>query len=464
MRRSLLFSLFLATSASAELIYLTNERGESTGPVELKQGAQILIGSAKYRIDRLASQAERSKAALESTVIPEIDFNRTPLPEVVSTLGVIYERNRATNTPAINFLYMPAGFATTTGATSIQPASVRTNALITLKLRDVTVPAILKLLKDSFACSYTVEENIIRLFPPGVSAERLETGVFFFSPGCQRHPDAYTNGAVCVAGEHQFISPDELKTKLTGMCGTTWPPGSSVTIPTNRNAAIVVNTRDNLNSIEEVMDNHNQVSIELFIVACNKSDIDSLSRAGTVGQAQICQLWTSGKAETLSAPSITACFGQEATVRGGIEYIYPASYEADFTGTNLSNSAPAMLVPSNFEKRDVGTVFSVTPTLEQDRNTISLTVAPQLVHEPEWKSFTGKYVDRNGESRAVTFEQPFFGVEAVTTTVKVRNGELVLLGGGTPSKDRSRMIYMFVTARRLYQQPDPITGQPGLSK
>ena len=53
-------------------------------------------------------------------------------------------------------------------------------------------------------------------------------------------------------------------------------------------------------------------------------------------------------------------------------------------------------------------------------------------------------------------EMPFFHTQTVTTSISIKDGATVLLGGGMPSRDPAKVVYTFVSARRVGLDGKPL--------
>ena len=112
--------------------------------------------------------------------------------------------------------------------------------------------------------------------------------------------------------------------------------------------------------------------------------------------------------------------GHRATIRSVIEYIYPTKYEKQYAVTSSGAKttqyvAPA--VPGNFQMREVGVIFDVTPTVDSRNEMIVVDMKPEIVGEPWWVNY--------GDG----IEQPFFAVRSVAMQMHIYNGCTVVMGG-----------------------------------
>jgi len=134
--------------------------------------------------------------------------------------------------------------------------------------------------------------------------------------------------------------------------------------------------------------------------------------------------------KTLSAPKITTLNNQTATIEIVNEFVYPTRYEptliredlnedGDFLDTvNGVKETRFVNVAQGFETRDIGILLQVTPSVGSDKETITLTLRPE-VSEAEAGAFT-----YSGE-----VSLPKFKTRNLTTNIVVKNGETVMLGG-----------------------------------
>ena len=134
--------------------------------------------------------------------------------------------------------------------------------------------------------------------------------------------------------------------------------------------------------------------------------------------------------KTLSAPKITTLNNQTASIEIADEFVYPTRYEPtlikeDLNGngvfTDVVNGVSEtrfVNVPQGFETRPVGILLHVTPSVGKDKETIALTLNPE-VSEAVADAF-----QFSGEVKL-----PKFTTRSLNTNVAVKNGETVVLGG-----------------------------------
>ncbi|MFA5388134.1 MAG: hypothetical protein WC312_00065 [Candidatus Omnitrophota bacterium] len=134
--------------------------------------------------------------------------------------------------------------------------------------------------------------------------------------------------------------------------------------------------------------------------------------------------------KTLSAPRITTLNNQTATIEIADEFVYPTRYEptlikedlngdGDFTDTvNGVNETRFVNVPQGFETRPVGILLHVTPSVGKDKETIALTLNPEV------SEATADAFQYSGEVKL-----PKFTTRNLSTNIIVQNGDTIVLGG-----------------------------------
>jgi hypothetical protein len=205
-----------------------------------------------------------------------------------------------------------------------------------------------------------------------------------------------------------------------------------------------------------------QIEVEVQFMEFSASDIAPLATKGIVDVDSLRGLREKGKGNLLSAPKIVTQSGVNATVKVVTEYIYPTELKVcppagDNTNAIVKTSQFAV-VPASFETREVGVILSVLPEINSDGRFISLTMTPELVSEPDWKTYSVTYTDAQGEQRESRLEQPFFHTRSISTSLTLANGATVLVGGGATmaGKGKHDMTYIFLTARLVDARGKPI--------
>ena len=163
---------------------------------------------------------------------------------------------------------------------------------------------------------------------------------------------------------------------------------------------------------------------------------------GTQYEAVLHALAENKRTKTLSAPRVTALNNQTATIKIVTEFVYATRYEAsvvredlnadgDFLDTvNGKRETRFVNVPQGFLTKDLGILLHVTPSVGQDRRTITLALKPEVSEKKTDDSFGGEV------------SLPRFTARQLETSVVIEDGETVMLGGlmkDTTSKTVTRV-------------------------
>ena len=82
--------------------------------------------------------------------------------------------------------------------------------------------------------------------------------------------------------------------------------------------------------------------------------------------------------------------------------------------------------------RDIGTSLTVTPTLQPNNYTVRLELNPSVTDLTGWSDYSYNYVIgdfSSGEEYPMTLKMPEISNREVQTTIKVYDGQTVVLGG-----------------------------------
>ncbi len=150
------------------------------------------------------------------------------------------------------------------------------------------------------------------------------------------------------------------------------------------------------------------------------------------------------RSKTLSAPRVTTLNNQTATIKIVTEFVYPTRYEASVVRQDLNSDGDFadvvngvretrfVNVPQDFVTKDLGILLHVTPSVGQDRKSITLGLKPEVSEKKTDDTFGGE----------VTL--PRFTSRNLETSVVIENGETVMLGGlmkDTATKTRTQVPF-----------------------
>ena len=227
----------------------------------------------------------------------------------------------------------------------------------------------------------------------------------------------------------------------------------------------VKNTPTNLAKIAKAMEDATSNPLVEFDLRYVETDRKALSEVGycctnRVNAAVLLErLMARDDVKLLEAPRVITRPGEEAVLKGVLEYVYPTDYDVNHActsqtvGTNTvcgSDSAGAVVEPQSFMMREVGTIVHVTPTLTDCGKAIDIDLCAQLVGEPEWKDYGAKVRWNSAATCDLPMEQPFFPVRVnADTKVDVSPGATFVVGGGADRRkgDEDKSVLVFVMPR-----------------
>lgn len=346
---------------------------------------------------------------------------------------------------------------------------------VSLSVNDLPLEQAVKYLARSLSLAYRVEPDAILIATPEeFSSEPLETRVFFLRNGLG--PFALATSAVEPNPALAMESITHLIEQAIPQVS-----GSKLVMDERSGALIVTNTTQSLALVERLLSQLDvtptQVLIEARFVELTMTELEqagfesvltgnaaltkkgsgngtqgaghqvasggglkfpALSReteglnltlqgvlTGTQFETVLHALEESKKSKTLSAPRVTTLNNQTATIRVVEEFNYPTRYEVsliqfDINGDGDFNDAGEtefVNVPKDFQRRDIGILLNVTPSVGKDLKTITLVLAPEV-------SQFSKFRDLGG---GVTV--PEFTTSDLATSVVIEHGQTVVLGG-----------------------------------
>ena len=274
-------------------------------------------------------------------------------------------------------------------------------------------------------------------------------------------------------GESGALPTDaEWKTFFQKM-GISWPADSDVTFNALTSRLVISNTESNLVAMERTLGMGptpmvgSDFEFEVDFVLFNKKQIEELSRTKPLNTVTMLGLYTSGNGELVAAPVMRTKSGCESTIKGVVEYIYPSSFEDGGVtnvitpaGTNttavVTNEAPC--IPSDFVTREVGVILNILPEVAPSGDWVNLTVKPQMVFPPTWRDYGKSACSSDDVKHRSRMEQPFFPVASIEQNITTRLNSTVLMGGGLPSPDGAKMLYLFLRVRKVDRDGNPLSA------
>lgn len=437
------------------------------------------------------------------------------------------------------------GFLSDTTGVNIVPSSGIDMAekKVSIKIKDMPLEEALKYILKSQDLVYRIEEDAVWVATKDeISNENIDTRVYFLSQGIGRFAEFSTQASSSIsegeAGSKSSETSSEVKTvKNILENAVDWPKDSKLTLDERTGALIVSNTPSNLETIENLLYNLDitpiQVLIEARFMEVKVSDLDDIgvewklkgmwamdkNRAGNdvygfsrnsgvdfsnfsrsdegfnltyqgilsnpQFQAAMHALQEKQNVKTLSAPRITTLNNQTATIEVIDEYIYPTRYEASLVQYDINGDGDFddagetewVNVPQDFVTRNVGILLHVKPSVGADKKNITLALTPEVSEDAGTYSYSGNV------------NIPKFTTRNLSTSVMVKDGETIVLGGliketntnvktkvpvlgsipilgglfrkSTDSKER-RNLLIFVTANVMDKEQNKVASADGV--
>ncbi|MEK6733084.1 MAG: secretin N-terminal domain-containing protein, partial [Candidatus Omnitrophota bacterium] len=394
---------------------------------------------------------------------------------------------------------------------------------------------------------YRIEEDAVWVAAKDeIDNEKIDTRVYFLNQGIGRFAEFTTQSSSSsvekgeAGSKSSAADSSEVKTVKNILENSVeWPKDSKLTLDERTGALIVSNTPSNLETIENLLYNLDitpiQVLIEARFLEVKVSDLDDIgvewklnslwgmdkNKAGqsVYGVAQnsgvdfstfsrsdegfnltyqgilsnpqfqavLHALQEKQNVKTLSAPRITTLNNQTATIEVVDEYIYPTRYEASLVQYDINGDGDFddagetewVNVPQDFVTRNVGILLHVKPSVGIDKKTITLALTPEVSEDAGSFTYSGNV------------SIPNFTTRNLSTSVMVKDGETVVLGGliketntivktkvpflgnlpfvgglfrkSTDSKER-RNLLIFVTADIMDKDRDKVASAEDIEK
>jgi len=334
--------------------------------------------------------------------------------------------------------------------------------------------------------------------PPG-AGPTLETRVYRLRQGFIPAPaagggggggdDAFSlGGGGGFGGEGDNELEDALETFLTD-----GPDGATYRIFRSRNLLIVKNSRENLRLVEELIRELDrqplQVLIEARFITIGREDLlelgfdipefsldgkdkdkesevmtmdasstfdafkkkavgHNLALTGILGnhtyKAVLHALEENGQARTLSAPRITVVNNQSARIRKGDKMYYFEEYEVQSVDEGQEGTSNELAPTGSPTELELGITLNVNVNIGNDGETIMLSLQPEIKQFQKWLNFTTSGSSDGENDTGTDAEQPgglvslpMVDESTVQTTVVVKSGETVVLGGMLQTKKNS---------------------------
>ncbi len=138
-----------------------------------------------------------------------------------------------------------------------------------------------------------------------------------------------------------------------------------------------------------------------------------------------------GKATLLESLTVVSRSGERATTESITEYIHPNEYEISKPKDDEQNEAHAAIVaPTAFETRSLGSIFEVEPILGENGKTIDITFKPEITY------LVGETLWGQGPKADVLFKMPTFYTLRLNTSLTLTSGKFHFAAALTPKDDK----------------------------
>lgn len=428
--------LLAATTCHAQEFTLQDEKGKASGPYPVKVGTQVTVGTSLAVITKVRTQKEQVLDDLREIVIPEIEFKQATLRDTVAALQQAVSKADAKK----------RGLALVYGFSAEQEKAFKGGA-ISFTAKNMSALDVAHTLAELEGIKFAVQGNLVKFLPKGAPEGELVIRTYTVLPNViERITGIARDIGSGPGGESLQPHGNVDLAKLFAELGIPWPDGSWIRYLSVIGKLEVCNTEENLNLFELVLEEMKvtprQIQIEAQFVSYDLTNIAKVVAVNGINTASLTALWTNGFGELLMSPVAVTKAGQEVVVKGVTENIYPTQ----FTVTGLEPTNEACSFPGGFQTREVGIILQVVPEVSAEGQMINLTLNPQIVEDPVWEDY-GSTIRDGQKERRMSMKQPFFHVNSVSTSVSIYNGQRVLAGGGMPSRDRKRVVYLFVSAK-----------------
>jgi MSHA biogenesis protein MshL len=168
----------------------------------------------------------------------------------------------------------------------------------------------------------------------------------------------------------------------------------------------------------------------------NRNGLITLSQ-NTTFDAIVDALETQGDVSVLSNPHLSVMNGQSAVMTVGSQFPF-----SDITGVSRDEDTDVVTIDTTIKRAVFGVQLGITPQISAD-GIVTLNVVPTLTRQEG----TEQVEVPVGSAEVVSFDNPIIALQELATTVRMRDGEAVVIGG---------LISQERTVRR--------TGLPGLRR
>ena len=189
-----------------------------------------------------------------------------------------------------------------------------------------------------------------------------------------------------------------------------------------------------------------QIEINLSVVSFDKKDLEDVARkspGASVQAADVLALWRAGKGRLVTTCTGRTDNGEQFTIKDITEWRYPSGCNLP-TALMASNQPINMtyFMSSDFQTREVGVVFNMTPSLCGDK--ITLTLVPEISTLCNSNKVEIKSVTVAGTNEWY-FGQPTFRSQTVTVKTTCTDGETLVYSSDILGQVNKEISYLLIT-------------------
>ncbi|MFA6714658.1 MAG: hypothetical protein WC082_08940 [Victivallales bacterium] len=314
--------------------------------------------------------------------------------------------------------------------------------------------------------NFRIEKYAVVIAAPNIPLDDLETKVFPVEQGAL----ASVGGADSASLQEYFKDR-----------GIKFPTGAKIVYDSRISRLIATNTLDNLTRLENIIEaelssKDPMVQIQAKFIEIEQNDLKELGFNWTVSNSPASDNGTLdfGNSSTnlgnvtevtptlvnytrningfnlsfdidalnqvdsknlLSSPRITTMNGQEASIRLVSEVYFPDDYtEAETTTTTGGSSSGAdaysyiSSIPEFADPTELGIILQVTPDVDIEHRTITMTVNPTVQSFVTWTEYNYT-IYRGTVPDEVSIRKPVIAARTIDTKITIYDGETIVLGG-----------------------------------
>ncbi|NOY75245.1 MAG: hypothetical protein GXP32_05575 [Kiritimatiellaeota bacterium] len=346
---------------------------------------------------------------------------------------------------------------------------------ITIMFDDLSLGEAIRNICLAADLKYRVEEYAVVIAANNVALDDLETRIYPIDSEVDMGTGADDGGGEAGSGTTTSVK-DYFKKR-----GISFPKGSKIVFDSGISRLIATNTPEQLKRIERIIDELNvidpQVLIECKFVEIQENKAKelgfefSMSKVASNNNSSSWNFqqndaplryldsttWNGGSdtafsvqrtdkdnityrgiihaldqldnVDILSTPRITTQNGEEATVRMVTDTYYPESWgDATLVDDTVGGVAFASSMPQFSDPTELGVKMTVTPTVDPDKYTISLSLQPVVQQFIGWTDYSYNQNTSQGLVRN-TLKMPIIEARTVDSEITVYDGETIVMGG-----------------------------------